>query len=772
MDKINDYKKESLNKFLLITAIVLVIIAVVITILYIVVKNNEDTGADYSDTIVGKNYFTAIYIDLSTKSVKRDNIDTTLQEEFGIGDNEANSLLNSTEDLHNFFANSTIDVNVENNSIQLQDKYQTKTIFLEADEVKDDFGAISSEKLMDGIFILKYDTEKRTRAAYEFFRTETWVKKAVLDQVSVIETINDESQTIYKDNEKNNNVNENSYGVSAMGLENYKKIVSDNGNPADVVVATIGYGGNIDNSYFDGRISDEYYNFIEDSKDVHETIAQGSRTLEVIKEGTSDNVKIMPLVVINDEYYTTTAAILKAILYATEKADVICYEFVQKQNEIIDLVLKNAFKEEVPVCCVTKEAVNENDDIYPANNGTTIAVSSVDKDLKTTSYSAKGDYLDFVASSTDVKEIFNSSSSVSMWSGPEYANAHIVDIIAMIKTYNKDFTLVEIYNMIRNYCKDLGDQGKDDIFGYGFPDFTGIKISDIDKHSPEIQEVNFDNDKWEKSKKIQIKATDNIKIYGWNITNSNTAPTEWTKIDGNSNNIDVSGDVNKNGTFYVWVSDSAGNIAYRTIEINKVDTTGPKLQYAIDSSKQATEKYVTITASAKDDESGLHDMPYSWDGQSWGNNNNTYKVTRNGTYKLYVRDKLGNTTERSITIKNFPEEGKADIDNGTIIKSISVSSDWNGNRNNRVTITINEDVSVEKWRVTESDEVPSDFQNNSSANNTDNSKSNENTLPSNDSLSGYANLTITVSLNAGTKYYFWVKDSDGDIVSQSFTIRK
>ena len=57
MDKINDYKKESLNKFLLITAIVLVIIAVVITILYIVVKNNEDTGADYSDTIVGKNYF-------------------------------------------------------------------------------------------------------------------------------------------------------------------------------------------------------------------------------------------------------------------------------------------------------------------------------------------------------------------------------------------------------------------------------------------------------------------------------------------------------------------------------------------------------------------------------------------------------------------------------------------------------------------------------------------------------------------------------------------
>ena len=772
MNKMSYYKKEKLNKILLIVAIVLVIIALIVTILYIVAKNNEDTGVDYSDTIVGKNYFSSIYIDIATKSVKRDNIDTTLQQEFGIDDNEANLLLSSTEELHNFFANSTIEVNVSSGDIQLQDKYQTKTIFIEADDVQDDFGALSSDKLIDGIFILKYDTEKRTRAAYEFFQTETWVKNAVLDQVSVIDTINDESQTIYGEQDNSNN-NENSYGVSAMGLDNYKKIVSDNGNPADVVVATIGYGGNIDNSYFNGRISDDYYNFIEDSKDIHETIAQGSRTLEVIKEGTSDNVKIMPLVVINDEYYTTTAAVVRALVYATQKADVVCYEFIQDQNDIIDLVLKNALKENVPVCCVTRATNGEKEDsIYPANNGTTIAVSSVDKDLKTTSYSAKGEYLDFVASSTDVKEIFNSSSSVSMWSGPEYANAHIVDIIAMIKTYNKDFTIVEMYNMIRNYCKDLGDEGKDDTYGYGFPDFSKIKISDIDKQSPEIHEVNFDNDNWEKSKKIQIMATDNIKIYGWSITNSNNIPTKWTKIDGNSNNIDVTGDINKNGTYYIWVSDSAGNTTYRTIDINKVDTTGPKVQYAIDDSKRTTENYITITASANDDESGLNDMPYSWDGQSWGNNNNTYKVTQNGTYKLYVRDKLGNTTERSITIKNFPEEGKADIDNGTIIKSISVSSDWNGNRNNKVTITINEDVSVEKWRVTESDQVPSDFQNNSSANNTDNSTSNENTSPSNDSLSGYANLTITVSLNAGTKYYFWVKDSDGDIVSQSFKIRK
>ena len=171
----------------------------------------------------------------------------------------------------------------------------------------------------------------------------------------------------------------------------------------------------------------------------------------------------------------------------------------------------------MPVCCVTKNG-EENEEIFPANNSTTIAVSSIDKDLKTTSYSGNGEYIDFVASSTDVQEIFNTSSTVSKWSGAGYSNAHIASLIAMIKTYNKQATILEIYNILRNYCRDLGTQGRDSTYGYGFPDFTGIKISDIDKTLPEIKELVIDEEKWEKTKAINVKGSDNIRIYGWNVT--------------------------------------------------------------------------------------------------------------------------------------------------------------------------------------------------------------------------------------------------------------
>ena len=418
----NEYKRAKLNKILIIVAVVLVVIAIAVAVTYVSISGKRrKQKIDYNDTVIGKNYYVEITIDTENKKVKRDQIDTTLQQEFGISDNQAEALLNSTGDLINYFENTTIEVEMQNKIIHLKNPYQTKTLFVEADAIEDNFDAIEETQVQEGIYILKYDSQKRTKAAYDFLSQNQEIKKVEIDEVMIISTINDESQTVYGDNNKEDKNNAKDYGASAMGLNNYKKLVNDNGNPSPVVIATIGYGAAIEHDYFKEKINEEYYNFIDQDnpKDIHESIAQGSRILEVINESTPNNVKIMPLVVINDEYYTTTETIIKAIAYATEKADVICYEFVHKQHYMIELLLQNAFKENVPICCTTKMSI-ENEEIFPANNSTTIAVSSVDKDLKTTSYSGSGEYIDFVASSTDVEEIFNISSTVSKWSGVGY----------------------------------------------------------------------------------------------------------------------------------------------------------------------------------------------------------------------------------------------------------------------------------------------------------------------------------------------------------------
>ena len=765
----NSYKRAKLNKILIIVTAILVLLAIICIVAYsIVASKKQENDLDFKDTIIGKNYYVDIIVDTETKKVKRDQFDSSLQEEFGISDSKAEQLLNSTGDLINYLENSTNEVEMQNKVIHIKNPFQTKTLIVEADEIEDNYDAIKETEIQDGLFILEYDTQKRTKKAYQYLQERPEIKKVEVDEVSIINTINDESQTVYGEKDDKNNLKD--YGATAMGLDKYKKIVKENGNPAQIIISTIGYGANIQNDYFENKISEEYYNFIaseDKAKDIHETIAQGSRILEVINESTSDNIKIMPLVVINDEYYTTTSSILKAINYAIEKSDIICYEFSHKKDYMIELLLQKAFKENVPVCCVTK-AEKENEEIFPANNSTTIAVSSVDKDLKTTSYSGSGEYIDFVASSTDVQEIFNSSSNVSKWSGAGYSNAHIASLIALIKTYNKQATILDIYNVLRNYCKDLGTQGRDSTYGYGFPDFTGIKISDIDKTLPEIIELSIDEEKWEKSKSVNIKGSDNIRIYGWNITKSKDVPKDWKKLEIISNNLDVKDQIKDNGTYYIWVTDSAGNIAYVSREVTKIDKNSPTIQYAIDDSKKDTEKIITIKATGRDDESGLHQMPYSWDKQSWGTDNNSLIVTKNGTYTIYVRDALENIAEKKITIKSFPQEGTAVLDEGDVIKEVKVSSNWENDTNKEVIITLQDNLDIETWKITESDITPQEFEDQDDGNLINQNQ----TIQQNQSTQGFTNVTITASLEKDKKYYVWVKLRNRTVNSQGFIIKK
>ena len=758
-------KRAKLNKILIIITIILVVITIICAISYIIIKNKK-TEESYEDRVIAKNYFMEMTIDLHKKEAKRDGNQINLKDEFDITEEQQNLILSSETELLNFFADSTFEVNIKEGVAYITNKYQTKKLLVEiSEESTPNFHAENVDEVQKGIYILSYDTQKKARAAYENLSTSNNIKNIDIDTVSKITSVNDVSQTVYGSNESNENNQYKSLGVTKMGLDNYQKIIEENGNPSDVIISTIGYGACIDNDYFVGKIDENYYNFIEDSKNVKETVPQGSRILEVIKESTTHNVKILPLVVVNNENYTTTSAIVKAIQYATTNSDVICYELANNENTIIDLMLKKAFTENKPVCCATISNKDLNGD-YPANNSTTIAISSIDKSENFADYSGKGSYVDFSAYSTDVEEIFNTTSTISKWSGAQYSNAHIASAIALIKTYHKQYTILEIYNELRNWCNDLGDEGKDELYGYGVPDFSKIQISDIDNDMPEIQEIVYENNTWEKSKNIQIKANDNIRIFGWTVTNSDKEPGKWNLVETLTPTLDVSSTIEKNGTYYIWVTDSAGNVVNKTIEVNKIDNIPPSIDYTIDDSKLESDKYLTIKINAKDDESGLNQSPYSFDGTIWGTTKEL-KVTENGTYKIYVKDNLDNIAQKEIKINKFNQEGSATIGTGSIIKNIEVPADWSGNINNSVKIIFNDNLKIRNYKITETGELPTEF-----IEYEDETQKNQNTVYDVFNNQGYTNFTVTISLTANTQYYLWVKDEDGNIMSQAFNINK
>lgn len=778
---------------LIITGIIVGIILIIIGII-LAVRLNRKPEISYDDSLVCRNYFTEITIDLNTKKVKRDDIDSSLKEEFDISEEQETLAFSSEEEMRNFLSDSVFEISADKQIFTIKNPFQTKNIIVVADEIKEKVDGEEIIEITDGLYILSFYSEKLTKAMYNYYKDQDYIKKIFYDDVFINEPINDISQTMYGEAQVNLN-DHHSLGVTTMSLDNYGKIINENGNPADIVIATIGYGIDFENEFFHDRISENYYNFVLNNQEISETIPQGSRIAEVLVDSTTSNVKVMPLVTVTEEGYTTISAIIKALTYAINNSDVICYELITNKNEAIDMVLENAFKENIPVCSVSS---NNNED-YPASNGMTIATSSMDRDLNIADYSGKGEYIDFAAPSTDIEEIFNKNSTVSRWSGPQYSNAQIVASIALIKTYAKDATILDVYNFLRNFSIDLGEQGKDELYGYGCPSFHELTISDIDKQTPEFKEVTYENENWEVLKQVKIVANDNIRIKAWAITKNENGPqeNEWQVLQSVTPNLDVTSEITENGTYYIWIQDTAGNTATQTIQIDKVDNTPPQIAYTINKDNLSS-GYVTINVTAEDTGSGLYDSPFSWDQRTWSQENATRTIKENGRYKVYAVDNLGNTGELEILVDCFPQAGRYELGEGNIITSMNVSAEWNGNTNNNVQITLNKDLDIAGWQITTFAYVPNEFvevesntatESDNNENLTNNNIGNislpnnivwnntQNTEVSNESSRQVVEprtepIILTTSLDINTTYYFWIKDSNGNTSYQTFTIFK
>lgn len=804
--------RTKVKKGLIIAGITIGVILLIIGII-IAIKLHQQPEISYDDGITCKNYFKQITINLSNKEVKRDNIETSLKEEFNLSDEEENLAFSSMDEMRKLLSNSVFDISENGQTFTIKNLYQTKSIIVKSKNVKETVDREEVIQISENLYVLSFYSEKLTKAMYNYYKDKDYIEKIYYDDVTINKQINDISQTMYGGTEVDLN-NHHSLGATVMGLDNYNNIINENGNPKDIVIGTIGYGINYQNEFFNERISDNYYNFVLNNKDISETIAQGSRIAEVLVDSTTNNVKIMPLVTVTEEGYTSTSSILKAIAYAAKNSDVICYELINTQSEPIDLALESCFKENVPVSCVSSNSQyetstensekeeNSKEGDYPANHGMTIAVSSLDREMNLADYSGKGDYIDFSAPSTDVEEIFSNSANISRWSGAQYSNAQIAATIALIKTYSKDATILDVYNFLRNFSEDLGDEGKDELYGYGCPKFQNLTIGDIDKTSPEFKEVTYENDTWEVVKQVKIVANDNIRMKDWAITKNENGPDdkEWNAMQAVTPDLDVSSTLTENGKYYIWIRDIAGNTATKEIQIDKIDNTPPEIAYTINKDTLAS-GYVTITVTAEDSQSGLYDSPFSWDKITWSQENSTRTIKENGRYKVYAEDNLGNISEKEILVDCFPQAGTYELRDGNIITNMKVSANWIGNTNNDVEIELNKDLDIAGWQITTDENTPSEFvaveganvivenqenNNNNSSNNTSlpnnvvidgniqasNTTAQENTQPQIQVIPRTEPIVLHTTLDIDKTYYFWTKDSYGNTAYQAFVIHK
>jgi len=396
----------------------------------------------------------------------------------------------SEEFMNNYFE--------ELDKIQENEDKENILIITSETKIQDGYGASEIVEAPNNQYILKYESQEEKNDALENFNTNK-------ELISVEENI---AYTLTGD------VKYNSWGIEKMGLDQAIEVVNSK-DLNEVTVAVIDSGCNIEtfNKKFPEKII-ETYNVLDTEVAMTDEVGHGTNVAGIIAEGTPSNVKILPIKVTADGVIYNTD-IIKAINYVVyyNKADVINMSFVSYS-------ISNSMKQAIDaandknIICVAA-AGNDNTSInaYPAAYSNTISISACNSNLNKSSFSNYGSTITFTAPGEGISSI-----NASM-SGTSAAAPHAVSAVAIIKSYNSSYTLENVINLLKSYSIDLGNNGRDNYFGYGLINFA--EVSYCDCNCEKCDSINCSNCQCEKCIFEEINVLKKIEVVEPLVTSYN-----------------------------------------------------------------------------------------------------------------------------------------------------------------------------------------------------------------------------------------------------------
>lgn len=377
----------------------------------------------------------------------------------------------------------SLSFNEEN--ISITKNFETKRLIVYSNEKLNSCGAIKVAENYSNIHIFEYKTEKQTQEAYNYFKNLKTVSNVEVD--SIVKT---EAQTYGI----NDSFSYSTWGAEAMNVSAYSTHLLENRQESElntVYVAVLDTGVDTDHSWLTSRIAYDLGKNYTSSKsstsyEFEDVFGHGTHVSGTIVDLTLKNVKIIPIKVMNDNGYGYTSGILAGIEYVTNL----------KKNQNINIVAMNmSLGSEISVSSseynsyknAIEKAYNQNiltiaaagnegvdaKNSSPANVEKAITVAAVAQSGNTYSHPTWSNYGSYVDVSAPGSAIYSAKcgGGITSMSGTSMAAPHISACVALLRSdASKNYSLSDIERILTTNVVDLGDEGKDDYFGYGMVD--------------------------------------------------------------------------------------------------------------------------------------------------------------------------------------------------------------------------------------------------------------------------------------------------------------
>ena len=196
--------------------------------------------------------------------------------------------------------------------------------------------------------------------------------------------------------------------------------------------------------------------------------------------------------------------------------------------------------------------------------------------------------------------------------------------------------------------------------------------------------VSYDGKKYYKEFTMAINMSDDIMIDSYSI-NYNNESSKWISVSNKKKSVNYV--VNKNGTYYILVKDSKGQIKKHQVNINNIDNIKPEIidiKYIYNGNNT-----YNIVVEARDDTK----LKYSIDGNNYQESNVIENIKFNN-YILRVTDEVLNEAEYKINLsKDSIPFFKLSHDNENNSIILDISSDLNTIKKYAIQEEFNDNVS-------------------------------------------------------------------------------
>lgn len=634
-----------------------------------------------------------ISLDLNSKVAIVDEEEVQMTELFGISEDELDTIVKTSSFKEFLEDNLTGEVEYVNGEVVITNPYSSEALIVETENVDilntDNLKEINP--VVDDIYVVKYNDAKSTKEAYY-----------ELCQNSQIINISRDVKVYASDEEAEvselNNMNS-AWGTAFCGMDMYKKYLNYSNNTNTVRVAVLDTGIYSSHEVFKGtdygdRIDYTYaHNYISNNTNVTDDNGHGTAVAGVIAEATPNNVKIVPIKVMDDKGRGYLSAVFSGIGAVYQNVDVINISLGSKISDVspnnqtmYDSTLRRARNAGVIVCCAAGNSANEGVTAveYPAASDYAYGVAAIDEDKQRCDFSNYGSSINYsMPGHNIVLPGITGQDAYVLTSGTSFASPCLAAAAALVKLEHPDYTFDQVDAELTKNVVDLGNTGKDIYYGKGYVDFNVDKFA-----KPVFISAATTMTEWSTYNRIKISAMDSVNITNYSITNSSNTPStsEWKTTNSNTF-IDVTYETRIPGTNYVWLKDSDGRVAYKQVQVDNIDVINPGLISEIELLDLSKTSF-KVQTKFNDSESGLSRVEWHLEDASGqeiaylveqsepiGTNNNVTfsrefkNLTVNSKYTVYVvaYDVVGNMkATKTFTVTT----NKADVnvffsDNGT-----------------------------------------------------------------------------------------------------------